>query len=456
MKKITSLFAFFAVYFVLIQCAPEEDIANTTTSISFAIQNIEKDFPEESYASITLASKSGQTFTHELKLNTIGGSVITDPLKLNPNDELVLEDFFIVSDGAVLYAMPKKDSELGRNLDVSRLSPTNELVSSVLHVNVFSTRQHAADKFGYKAFILKQKQSFKIAVYVEDGGKQRLTDAKMSIGAPYLTFNYVIEPKVNTIVFEGDSEIFYTMTIMKPGYKSYSAGFSYSEWTMMNGNKPVKIILQALDPMNVFSVTPVASEGTFAFTIGLRNTGNITVNWGDGSSENIFFAPSDTVLIPSEASYVTLSHQFNTPATGPITIAGDVQEIFSYSQGSSPISDIDVTKLPGLLYLTLEDSDIGNLDLTHNPILSGLTIVSSNANITLGGNYALTDVFLMGDISTATVDRLMTQLYANVVAENVTDGVAMVRNLSPAISAESLSVLQQLETNYWWYALVYP
>ena len=122
----------------------------------------------------------------------------------------------------------------------------------------------------------------------------------------------------------------------------------------------------------------------------IAGTGSMTIDWGDGTIYTVVLRP---LLFD-----VTYSHQYSdTTVTYTVTLKGkDIRMIlcrrysWSWDEANGYITSLDVSKNPGLIYLSVASSRLTSLDLSKNTALEYLDLSGNRlTSLDLSKNTAL-------------------------------------------------------------------
>ena len=457
MKHLINLSPFLLAFFVIQSCSQEEPIVPATHSVQFSFalnENQTTHLPAGSIVVLTITTPSGSPVLtdHAVDIKASDNGFVTEPIKLGTS-QYMLTEFMVVHDDAALYVTPKAASEFSKNVSTPLSYALSLPYDRVVQLQVVETRSERAEKFGYRALKIQKPAQYKIMVFTRENGELTATAAWHYLIAPGIAYGGLLEPGMNTLPFNGDPQQTYNLVVQKAGYVMYSADFVYND-IRGNGNKPFKVILDRVPDENTFTINPPKTEGEFTFKLGLRGTGSLVIDWGDGTIETVTFAPDPD---GAGVSYVQPSHEYANPSThegDKVSISGDLDKIFLLETISVYASDIDTRNLSGLETLTLYGLPInGLLDLSSNSQLQSLTFEATYAwEIRLPESHNISEVRLSdldGILSQDVVDMIIENIYNNAIANDIMSGTFTV--LRPFnISAESAERLQELAEDYGW------
>ena len=459
MKRLIHLSPFLLAFFVLQSCSQEEPIAPTTQTVQFTFAldaNHTAALPAGSEVVLTITTPSGSPvlIDHPVGIEAVDDGFITEPIKLAPS-QYMLTQFMVVHGDAALYVTPKAASEFSKDVSTPLSYALSLDDDTIVPLQVVETRNETAEKFGYRTFTLKKSTQWKIMVFTREDGQLTASAAWSYLIATGIAYGAQLEPGMNTLPFNGDPQQTYRLVVQKAGYVTYSADFVYND-IRGNGNKPFKIILDRVPDENTFTITPPKAEGEFTFELGLKGSGSLNIDWGDGTIETINFAPDPSSPV-ADASYIQPSHQYGLPNSHEafqVSVSGDLDQIFSLETISVYASDIDLRNLSGLKTVTLYGLPInGLLDLSSNSQLQSLTLEATYAwEIRLPESHEINDVRLSdldGILSQAVVDMFIENIYNNAIAKNITSGTMTIL-LPVPLSTESAQKVQELVDNYGW------
>src|SRR5687767_1125936 len=219
-----------------------------------------------------------------------------------------------------------------------------------------------------------QKVQFTItAADASRTGLQSLAEAEASVYKDGIRLhNYALKSGANQLSFEGDPNSFYTVIVKSEGYLPAARQLTSAE-LMKSGGSTLNIMLQSVNSRRVFSIMPT---GDFSFLLAMKESGTITVDWGDGTVETISF--SATELDPH--TFRNMAHDYATNPY-PIVITGDLDKIVEYHNDYytyySILDDINTTYLPALTHLFFFDCVLKKLDLSKNQQLKFIGVGNS-------------------------------------------------------------------------------
>lgn len=294
------------------------------------------------------------------------------------------------------------------------------------------------------------QKDFAITVYSEDGESPAQAEAFILSGTDTLQ-SYVLSSSVNKLSFTENTDDTFTLLIGKDGYRPYSRKFIFSQLKQELQDEPLTVQLEP-----AFTIVAYGSE--FQVSITGNQTGEINVDWGDGTQE--------TYAISQD--FTDIAHTYSDGGNHFVSITGSLDKItqfYSY-YGYGPMDRINLEQLT-----ELNDLRIG---ITRSPRSIDLRKNTKIATIDLAGCEQLETV-LLGDnqiialtldgpnnISTASIDDIIGKLHRSVTTQGRQYGSLglsagwgtgtneMVGPPSPA----TLSMISDLKNGYGW--SVYP
>ena len=295
----------------------------------------------------------------------------------------------------------------------------------------------------------REKVQFTITAADASGaGLQSLADAEASVYKDGVRlYNYALESGANQLSFEGDPNAVYTVIVKSEGYVPAARQVTYADM-VRSGEKTLNVRLQSVSTNRVFSIMPT---GDFAFTLAMKESGTLTVDWGDGTVETISF--SATELDPH--TFRMMAHDYATNPY-PIVITGDLDKIVEYHNDYytyfSILEDINTRHLPALTNLFFSDCTLKKLDLSKNTQLRFIGIGNSIDHLKLPKEHYIHHAAVghLMQAKTNGTDALIANIYENAVARAITDGYFNAVGMEPPPSAESLEKLMLLENLYRW------
>lgn len=438
--------------FGLNQCSEDHDPAQGQVVFSFdspPIANGKKSssIPDGSSIIISISANGKRLLDfHSIELLKFGDHFVSKPLRL-PEGKYSIEDFLIAKDGEILFATPKEGSKLAAL--VSNPLPHSFQVShshvNTVSMDVIDVRYEDPEALGYASFRMKVVHPFKVSVFVYEKGKLKLTQADLRlVYQDSVVNNAKLMPKVNTLAFMGDHSTTYQLVISKKGYREVVIDFNYKSYFNEHGNKPLEVILDPLPEASFTAVSDVLLYLTFV------KSGSITIDWPDGSSEEVEFKATPTD--PDKLSFAQLSHAIYDSA-GLVALSGDLEQVVEFVSATS-LSSIDISNLVNLQSLTLENSSLDKIDLRNNTSLVTLTFVNTTIHeILLPQEHLINNVLIEGlqdQPSTLPLEEIIHDIHQNAIRNNITDG-AFILFHAGEINDASLDKLNELQTSLGWY-----
>lgn len=279
-------------------------------------------------------------------------------------------------------------------------------------------------------------------------GLQSLADAEASVYRDGVRLNnYDLQSGANQLSFESDPHAVYTVIVKSEGYVPAARQVTYADM-VRSGEKNLNVMLESVSANRVFSIMPT---GDFAFLLAMKESGTLTVDWGDGTVETISFAATE--LDPH--TFRMMAHDYATNPY-PIVITGDLDKIVEYHNDYytyfSILEEINTRHLPALRNLFFSDCTVKKLDLSKNEQLRFLGIGNSIDHLKLPKEHYI-HYAAVGNLMQATpnsTDALIDNIYENAVARGITDGYFNAVGMEPSPSDESLEKLTVLANVYRW------
>lgn len=162
-----------------------------------------------------------------------------------------------------------------------------------------------------------EQVQFTITVADASGaGLQSLADAEASVYRDGVRLhNYALQSGANQLSFDGDPDAVYTVIVKSEGYLPAARQVIYAD-IVRSGETTINVMLESATSRRVFSIMPT---GDFSFLLAMKESGTLTVDWGDGTVETMSF--SATELDPH--TFRNMAHDYATNPY-PIEITGDL------------------------------------------------------------------------------------------------------------------------------------
>jgi hypothetical protein len=426
MKQIFKLILVIILAVVFQTCSEQEELRPEKVQFSCQLKftgnagGRASSLPDGSVLKISIETQSGSPVltNHTVNLLSFGESFTSDPLELTPGTYKIV-DFLIVHGTTVLYAVPHLGSPLAsaviNPLDFEFTVTKNNI--STIEMEVINLNGQSPEDFGYTSFNIGILNTFELSVFTEQNSEVNFTAADGYILEGMDTVHkFVINPTVNRVAFVSDDEKTYRIEVIKDGYSRYTREFIINDLTTELNNKPLKAILY---PALTLRANPTYdANNTFRFHIRSDTGGEVTINWGDGTSGlhllNDTFEEVHTY--PAQGIYF-------------ISVTGDLEnvEYFSSYYGDSRTYKINVEHLPALKDfrngLTLGPKTI---NLSQNPLLQTVDITHTVVfeRLYLPADHAINSITISGPnhLTTDAVDDIINNVYANSINKIITDG----------------------------------
>jgi hypothetical protein len=256
MKKLTlSLVAILLMAGLFQRCITNDEVdvqGSDKIQFSFSLDTPGESIlalPDGASLLVSIERPDGESLfvSEPVKFEFSAGRYITEPLKIGAGHFEVTEFLIVDNDLNILAAVPLAGSQLD---GVVKHSLSNTLVAernvtSRIEMDLIAVENHKPESFGLKSFKAHKRSSFQMAVYIEEDGKKSFTDATGYITSADDTIDvYELKPRVNHLIFTGDPQEEYTLTIVKSGYETYTRQFKYSDLKKELKGRPLKITLE--------------------------------------------------------------------------------------------------------------------------------------------------------------------------------------------------------------------
>lgn len=473
MKKTTRYYLLLVLAFGMLGCQDEESTPGTG-EIQFALGDGFLDhssgrttasLPEGASLLISIEDAAGNAvFTlKKIGLISFSGQYTSAPLKLE-NKDYNLTDFIIVDENnAVIYATPRSGSSFAKLVNKPLPVPFTITAgkSTTIPTQVVRTGEGTPEDFGYATFPISIAAfpEFAVSVFALKNGALGLTPVQAYLLHEGDTiYRKYLSPKVSDIIFKGAPDETYTLVLVKPGYGKYSRTFVLQDLRDELNHAPLEIILPPGITMNVRP----SLEGEYAFFMSGIAGKKVVIDWGDGSAvENVILS----TYIPEDFSRYEFLHNYDDPAKNYfVSVTGDLEAIQEYgNRWTGEVLALSFHHATGLVRFGLQfNYAVQNLDFTANQELRILALGFSNVrSINISANKKLKVIFLeeLLLLSTAEIDKVIDDLYTNVVETGNTGGSLNMqrydRDLNESVmlgppSAEAIEKLRILRDDYGW------
>jgi hypothetical protein len=459
MKK--SLIPSILLLAVLFQYCTQSDLRPNRAQVEFTVnvtsENEERetstlDLNEAKSLLLTLERANGDVVLQDQKVNLVvqDGLIRSEALDLQPGDYKIRDFFVLDENGEVLYASPKQSSMLAKKFNVLSgaftLSADNK---TNIEMHVFATVDKKANDFGYIEF-KKEKYSFQVSVTAEGSA---LTGAEAIIMKGTETISTIqLSNEVNTIEFIGDKHETYQLVIIKDGYGKYSRDFSFADLEKELDGQPLQLTLQ---PALTFRFHTLATRFRYAFAIVFPTgtTGNLNVDWGDGTVQSYSFQNNE------------IGHVYQTEGDYFVSITGDVASIveffYYYNDEVTSVSAMNFERLTSLKFLAVSWARVpAVLDLTYNTKLEVVQFedLLELEQLILPTDHYLRNIALTGqnNLTSDDINYIINDIYNNAVEKNINTGFRLFQlydetgQFAGPPSAEAIEQLRQLRDVYGW------
>lgn len=408
---------------------------------------------------LTLEKSNGESVLDKesLKVYSYGDGYVTEAVALPPGSYRIKEFMLVDDEQNVLYATPMIKSPLAGF--VSKPLPFGFSVSrdksTSVAMEVVSTNTKTPADFGYASFSVTVVDGFRLSVFRADSNKVVLTTANVVVKkGDEVVFSSNASKKVMNVVIKGTADTTYTLIVKKEGYGAYTRNFTLGALKEELGSKPLEVYFHPS-----LHMTTTVSDDNF-LQLGLAYEGTITVDWGDGSREDLTAIPFKTVI----------EHQYQKEGSYPVTITGNLEgisEIYSFF-GIANLQTLNVDRLVNLksIWFTAGPGP-EKVNLSYNNKLEVINFNGTDAlkELHLPTVHNLNWLILDGtSLSTAGVDDAINKLYQYAIAQYLPSGKVHVRKeydgeddqmVGPPSQA-AIEQLKELRDVYGWEVLPNP
>jgi hypothetical protein len=440
------LFIFLLLVSFMFQSCSEDDLATTShtdnkTRVSFSLdETTSAKIPDGSSLLVSVNSATGEEVyaDHALTLTKANGVLVSESIELAPN-EFELAEFMIFNGDEVIYASPKTGSEMAAKVSqpLGNKFMTGAISQLTLPVEVADARRSQPDKFGYRSFKKKPKNTFKIIAYFYDNGVKTPLSSYLQIRNEDTAYYYYMDAKVNTFTFSGNPKETYTLTSYRAGFYREEMPFTLGKSKEKN-NDVIEIIMEFTDPEDIITLMPT-DETNVEFTLGMVGVGALTADFGNGNSQYGPFPANPEIIYPPDTSYMVFNSE---PTYEPVKISGDLDQVVSFYGTAMHL--VDLKRLPNLseFKYALASTDI--LDLTQNLKLRFLRLSYCYIPEIRLNSTELRKIYLEG----TSIDHIISEVYENTKAHNVRGGAVII--VDEEISETTQQQLDDLQNNYGW------
>lgn len=406
-------------------------------------------------ALISVEMSNGQLIVdqQEVGIQKHADCYVTAPFQL-PQGNYRLVDFMVIDEeGEVLYATPRKGSELAPRIAQALphdfgVSSDNKPVDNI--IEVLDTRKETAKRFGYDSF-RRGSHFIKLQVFLAKDNTLKRTSAEAFILKGLDTLRtYQLSDKMNTIAFSGDPNETYSLVVAKDSYARFAQDF-----TMQRSNgKPLRVVLEpALTVVGV----PLLQDNTFGMQIDPAwGIFEFMIDWGDGTNES-WTSGTDVAII----------HTYPQPGHYFISITGnglDSLVLVGNLAGSGGIARLGLEHLVNLSDFRIEYGPGPKvIDLSQNALVREIRIYPNPGEespledliISDHGTLYSVEIGQNTNMKPESLNELISDLY-NQVVNNPRTGTFWYgvydNDYTPMVtpSEESLEKLRYLKNNHQW------
>jgi hypothetical protein len=452
MKRLNPLLLLLIFFFY--SCSDNDAITNHALSFDISVDELLPSPSGQLSLQLSLKDQNGYVLpaSENIAIEKIGDKYVANHIPLL-NGRYTVEDFLIVNENSeVIYAVPQKNSVLSGNvpMTVPFEITVSENIDSKLSIDVLQTQSKHAEDFGYAAARFAGKNPIHLAVYINENGKSKMTEAtayiQSSDGENYL---YNLLAKVNILSFQGDLQKEYSLRVWKDGYQVYIKKFSYNQLRDELRGRPLEVVLEKDFSEPTLPITFQPTGERFSMWIEVSQQGMITLDWGNGEVESLMFNVDPDNMTATGYFYRDREYTGTAPA---ITLRGDIH-LLTAMWIETPITSIDLQHATGLTGLSLYDSQLSSLNLSANNKLQWLGFYTSAVGqLTLPEDHAINTCDITSNgvwPSASQLDYIIDSIHTNAVADNITNGF-MTLNVNE-ISDGAVEKLVELESTYGWY-----
>lgn len=460
-----AFYAFFLVSLLVVTgCKNDRENPNQINNgkVSFSPMLLDPDaritqsLPAGAYLQISIETSEGvEVLTqHQMEILVFNGTLVSIALELDAGDYLLTEFLVMSPENEILYATPLETSPLAdlvsEPVPISFSVVGSEAVQ--VDVQVLDIQMLTPPDIGYVSFPFTIVNHFFLAVFEPTENGLNLTDAMGYIlqnGDTLKTF--AINAEINAVTFSGEPDDTFTLIVIKGGFGKHKESLTIDGIIAENEQGIVPVTLQ---PALTFVAVPYEHyEGTprpYVFQFNAYATGSLTIDWGDGSIEEVCPTNDD------------FTHEYGQPGSYFVSVTGDLENvsIFRSYYGFGPMSEIDVSHLSGLKeYRNGWTSGPKIIDLSNNLLIEYVDVgLSDVEELILPEANFINSLDIIGNTQLVTedVEKLIDVLYASVVARGESGGyVSLVSMVDQAVagppSEAAVEKLRSLHYDYDWY-----
>jgi hypothetical protein len=184
----------------------------------------------------------------EVKLFKMNDSYFSQKINLEAGSYMLTEFLLVDSNNNAIYISPIEGSLQAQNVNKPlplAFKVFKDSVSQVA-VEVLSTQGYTPEDFGYASFIINEIKIFSFLINVSEIGTDSLLAAELAISSGDYIYKQVLDPGAPNKVTIKDKLSIYTVTVTKPGYKTFAENFTCAELKEYK-NVPLVIELEPLD-----------------------------------------------------------------------------------------------------------------------------------------------------------------------------------------------------------------
>lgn len=408
------------------------------------------ELPGDAVLVVSAESVSGTPLlmSKTLELRRLDNSFTSEPVELTSPDLILTECVIASANGDILFAVPALNAPLAGRAPLALGEHLPLVNGRIGEITLLSVRHHKPCDFGLSAF--KREQFFSIVVTKSGSNHALAATAYILQGADTLK-QYTLAPRTNKIFFSGSSGTTYTLLIVKEAYVTHRQSFTVTDIA----RKTLRIGLQPALTITAKGISDT-SLPPLTFYVG-GESGTLTVDWGDGSTET-----KSLTLYETE-----FSHYYAAAGYYPVAISGDLDRVSSFYSfyGDGEFSDIrfdhlvnlneiryGLTACPGVIDLRFNR----NLEFAMIPSLLNLETLY----LPQRHRISFLEIDGVNHLDTEDIDAIIDNIYANTVRENITGGLLSLAlvwyqeetdtSMVGPPSAAALAKLDLLRDNYGW------
>jgi len=414
---------------------------------------------------LSLATASGEMLFELRRFDVLkmGDRFISEPITLTPGRYQIKFFALVTRFDEVRASVPDLASKLGSAVSTPLPYEFGVVQGQLTNIEmeVIPTDTYLPEDFGYTSFLISNVNVLRVSPFIatERGAEFTTATAYVILGEDTIR-TQELEARINIFSYQGNPQDLVKLVVTKPGYTPVIKEFTYQDFVYQLNGLPLEVTLVPA----IFTIDP---WGDYQMELG-GESGTISVDWGDGTSDTYSLNPE------GEVNSVTIAHDYASSfPIYRITVTGDLDRIetFGSAYGYGALREMNIQGLVNLKDLRIVYTDGPSvIDLTNNDKIESIMVpaVHQLKKIVFPKNkrthITYMDITGPNQMTPDDIDALLYEFYHDrIVWNHVENGALLMARLPNNAdemlgppSAAGIQILRDMRDSYHWHIVPDP